>query len=88
MDGLAHLRFSLGRALAWPIAVLAIAFGFRREIGVILSNLSKFRYKDFELQFGRKIEILKAEAEQEKVFLSRPSPSASLGTGFSSRRRN
>lgn len=66
MDWLTFVS-SLARALAWPIAVLAIAFGFRREIGVILSNLSKFRYKDFELQFGRKIEILKAEAEQANL---------------------
>jgi hypothetical protein len=58
---------NLVKALAWPISVLVIALAFKREIVQLLRTISTFRYKDVELQFGRKIESLKAEADQANL---------------------
>jgi hypothetical protein len=55
---------SLLKTMAWPATVLVIAFGFRRQIGLLLSGLSRLRYKDFELQFIQRLEVLKTEAVQ------------------------
>jgi hypothetical protein len=66
MDRLTFIT-DLVKSLAWPITAVAIAFGFRRHIALLLSNVSGFRYKDFEVQFGQRIEELKAEADRAKL---------------------
>lgn len=55
------------KAIAWPSAVVGVALVFRHEFRRLLSSMSVFRYKDFELEFGRKMEVLKAEAEQANL---------------------
>lgn len=40
-------------ALAWPVVVLILAFGFRSELRKILARLSKFKYKDLEAAVGQ-----------------------------------
>lgn len=57
-------------ALVWPITVVIIIFLFRKQISNIILNLSKLRYKDFEAEFGRDLQVAESKAEQ----LELPSP--------------
>jgi len=66
MDWLTFI-VGLARALAWPCTVLGIALVFRHQIALLLPDVSQLRYKDFEVQFGRKVATIKAEAEQAKL---------------------
>ena len=42
-------------ALAWPIAVLILAFGFRTELRNIFRRMSKFKYKELEAIFDNEL---------------------------------
>jgi len=42
-------------ALAWPIAILILAFVFRSEFRKILSRMSKLKYKDIEATFEHEL---------------------------------
>ncbi len=42
-------------ALAWPIAVLVLAFGFRTELRKILNRISKLKYKELEATFDNEL---------------------------------
>lgn len=59
------------KALAWPVTTLAIVAILRRPLGQLIPLLQRFKYKDFEFEFGRKIE----EAKQGALSLL-PEPSA------------
>ena len=40
-------------ALAWPVAVLILAFGFRTELRKVLNRISKIKYKELEATFDK-----------------------------------
>src|SRR5258705_9206930 len=65
---------SLVNSLAWPLVALAIAILFRRQFAQILLKISRFKYKDVEIEFRRELEIATEEAEKIDVRPSLPTP--------------
>jgi hypothetical protein len=61
----------LTKGVAWPLAVLAIAILFRKEIRRLLRRLTKLKYKEAEAEFSEM--LLKAQADAPEV-LSPPEP--------------
>lgn len=53
------------RTLAWPIVVLIIFITLRNPLSRVISLLDRMKYKDLELEFGRKMEELAKEAKKE-----------------------
>ncbi|HFD0552125.1 TPA: hypothetical protein QFF42_000112 [Enterococcus faecium] len=43
---------------SWPLLILILAFIFRKEIKFLLSKVSKIKYKDMEIEFVEKLDIL------------------------------
>lgn len=56
-------------ALAWPITILILAFGFHRQISKLLLRLSSFKYKDFEARFDE--ELKKIKSDMTKVIVDK-----------------
>jgi hypothetical protein len=52
-------------AIAWPFAIIWLAYMFRREVRQLLGRMSTFKYKDMEANFEK--ELLKAETEAKKI---------------------
>lgn len=50
-------------ALAWPVAILMLAFGFRTEFRKILGRMSKFKYKDVEATFEHELAQIETRSE-------------------------
>jgi len=50
----------LVKALAWPLAILVTVLLLRKPLVRLLPHLLRLRYKDFELEFGEKLEKLGA----------------------------
>jgi hypothetical protein len=50
-------------SIAWPVTVVALIYLLRRPLGELLRDVSKFRYGDFELDFGREISALEDKAK-------------------------
>ena len=50
------------KALAWPVTTLVIVVILRRPLAQLIPLLHRFKYKDFEFEFGKKIEEAKADA--------------------------
>ncbi|MFE6167371.1 hypothetical protein ACFVP8_05745 [Viridibacillus arvi] len=44
--------------MIWPIVILLAILLFRKQIGFILMNLTKFSFNNIELDFGKKLEHL------------------------------
>src|SRR5258705_2036483 len=65
---------SLVNSLAWPLVALAIAILLRRQFAQILLKISRFKYKDVEIEFRRELEIATEEAEKIDVRPSLPTP--------------
>ena len=42
-------------ALAWPVAVLILAFGFRTELRKVFNRISKLKYKELEATFDKEL---------------------------------
>jgi hypothetical protein len=61
---------SIVDALAWPTAVVILVYFLRKPVTELVPLLQKMKYKDFEMEFGRKL----AEAREEMA-LERPSES-------------
>jgi hypothetical protein len=61
MDKLTFIT-ELVKAMAWPITTLALVLTLRRPLLNLVSLLHRFKYKDFEFEFARKVEAAKAEA--------------------------
>ena len=54
--------------LVWPITIIAVGLLFRKEVRVIISRISKLKYKDFELSIEKelsKIETIDNEKPSE-----------------------
>ena len=65
---------SLVDAIAWPVAIIAVVLLLRQPIARLLPELRELRYKDFRVEFGRKLEEVEAQAEVAKL----PEPSVQL----------
>lgn len=52
-------------SVAWPVVVLIIIFLFRREFKGAILSLTRLKYKDFEAEFGKKVEELEKKAKSE-----------------------
>jgi hypothetical protein len=53
------------KALAWPVATITGLIMLRKPIAGLIPLLQKLKYKDFELEFGRRVEEAKADAAAE-----------------------
>ncbi len=49
------------KAVAWPATVIGLVLLLRRPLRGLIPLLTRIKYRDFELEFGRKIEELQAE---------------------------
>ncbi len=63
MDALSFIA-SLVRSLTWPTAVVFILWYFNQPLGELLLTVSRFRFKEFEIDFGKEIREVKAAAEK------------------------
>jgi DNA-directed RNA polymerase subunit F len=52
----------LAKAFVWPVFILIFILLLRKPIRDLIRLLTRFKYKDFELEFRRKIEEVEAEA--------------------------
>jgi hypothetical protein len=52
----------LAKAFVWPVFIVIIVLLLRKPIQHLIPLLTRLRYKDFELEFRRKIEEVEAEA--------------------------
>jgi hypothetical protein len=64
MDAL-QFTSSLVGSLAWPSVVLAIVVALRKPLSDLLPLLQRLKYKDLELDFGKRVEELRAEVAEE-----------------------
>jgi len=79
MDWLNFLA-SLIDSLAWPAAVVIGILILRRALGYLIPDLKHLRYKDFELQFGKKLDDVRHHLESHpSETLQPPMPSAIQG---------
>jgi hypothetical protein len=53
---------SLVSSLAWPIVVVVLVFILRAPLTTVLLTLTRLKYKDLELDFGRELKQLEKEA--------------------------
>jgi DNA-directed RNA polymerase subunit F len=53
------------KALIWPLAVGILLYYLRGPIEDLIPLLTRLKYKDIELEFGRKIEEVKVESIKE-----------------------
>ena len=66
MDWLTFISSLVG-SLAWPSVVVALVVLLRRPIAGLIPNLRRLRYKDFELDFTKKLEKLESEAQRAQL---------------------
>jgi hypothetical protein len=52
-------------SLAWPTCVLALVLLLRQPIHGLVPLLQRLKYKDFEMEFGRRVEEIKDEVASE-----------------------
>lgn len=64
MDWLTFIA-ELIKMLAWPLTVLAIVILLRKPLAGLIPLLQRIKYKDFELEFGRQVREVRAEANEE-----------------------
>ncbi len=62
MNWLEFISSVLG-SLAWPATVITLVVVLRSPLGRILLTLTKLKYKDLELDFGRGLKELEAKAK-------------------------
>lgn len=81
MDWLTFVA-ALTSHLAWPIAVILSVVLLRRPLSSLLPLMTKLKWKDFELQFGKALQEVKAEAVEvlpaPKVPAALPGPIEAL----------
>ena len=51
------------KAVAWPLTVLGIFLVLRRPLTNLIPVLGRLKFKDFELDFGRRLAEVRADAE-------------------------
>lgn len=62
MDWLQFIA-SLIKSLVWPVTLLILVVLFRVQVGKVLLRLTRLKYKDLELDFGRELKLLEKEAK-------------------------
>ena len=62
MDWLQFIS-SVVDALAWPVAVVTLVYLLKNPIKELVPLLQKMKYKDFEMEFGRKLAVAREEVE-------------------------
>lgn len=65
MDSLTFTSEAI-KALAWPVAVVAVALMVRKPVIELLPFLRRLKYKEIELEFSKELAQLKAEARTVK----------------------
>jgi hypothetical protein len=63
---------ALVKALAWPLTVLGIFLVLRRPLLALVPLLARLKFKDLELDFGRR--LAEASAEAASLPSARPAP--------------
>lgn len=53
----------LVNALAWPVAIVLIVLILRKPLGALLPEVTRLRWKDFEVEFAKKIVEIEKQAE-------------------------
>lgn len=53
------------KALAWPVTVALILYFLRRPLFRLVPLLTRFRFMDFELDFGRQVQELADDLQKE-----------------------
>tara|TARA_R100001143_G_C3359147_1_gene134457 strand:+ start:1608 stop:2174 length:567 start_codon:yes stop_codon:yes gene_type:complete len=64
MDWLSFIS-SIIDSIVWPVTILILVYLLRNPLSSLIPLLQKLKYKDLELEFGRRIEEAKEEAEAE-----------------------
>lgn len=64
MDWLTFIAAAIG-SLAWPSAVVLLVLVLRKPIKELLPLLRRFKYKEFELEFGKRVEEVREEVARE-----------------------
>lgn len=77
MDAFQFLAAVIG-VIAWPATVIFLVFILRKPVGQVLLTLTKLKYKDLELDFGRE---LKQIEEQAKAIDVLPTPQVKVVGG-------
>ncbi len=73
MDWMTFLA-SVISSLAWPAVVLVIVVLLRKPLAGLIPLLQRLKYKDLELEFGERLEVLEAELLEEL-----PAPQDAIG---------
>lgn len=82
MNWLEFVSSVLG-SLAWPATVIVLVVVLRSPLGRILLTLTKLKYKDLELDFGRGLKELEAKAKSIDLMpsvVAEPPPSKRTAT--------
>lgn len=69
---------SIVGSLAWPVAVVLIALLFREQLARVLLTLTRVKYKDVEIDFGRELEKANQEAKELDVQRKLPAQKPTL----------
>jgi uncharacterized protein YutE (UPF0331/DUF86 family) len=64
MDTLTFISEIL-KTVTWPIVTVIIFFALREPISNAINFLDRLKYKDLELEFGKKVKALVKEAKEE-----------------------
>lgn len=55
------------KALAWPVTVLIGVLLLRKPLADLIPRISEFKYKDFQIDFGKKLNELEKRADLAKL---------------------
>lgn len=58
---------SLVSSLAWPAAIVILVFVFRAPMQKLLEGLTRLRYGDLEIDFGREVQSIKEQATKAGI---------------------
>lgn len=61
---------SLVNSLAWPVSILIILISFKKYIIKIIPSIEKLKYKDFEVEFSKKMKELVDKSKKDIERLS------------------
>ena len=64
MDNMTFVA-EMTRALAWPVTILLALLLLRRPLADLIPLLQRLRYKDLELDFGKRVQELAQEVKKE-----------------------
>jgi uncharacterized protein YutE (UPF0331/DUF86 family) len=77
MDALQFLAAVIN-SLAWPLTTVALVFVLREPVNRVLTALTRLKYKDLELDFGRELKKIEEKAKAIEVL---PAPTAKVVGG-------